>query len=177
MTFMGNSKPIRIKPVDKNLPFTKSDDIERFLGDFDDSACIGGASDMDKCTQVKLSIPDREMKNVIEGMEGCRGKSRLLLTWNMMEIWDSGLLPPYTLNNLNDLRDQLRSSGGVNNHVVNVKFQRYFWTMLSHLRTSDQVENGDPKMIGTKYHRDFPWGNSGEGCKYFDTRRGSSTQW
>lgn len=86
MTFMGNSKPIRIKPVDKNLPFTKSDDIERFLGDFDDSACIGGASDMDKCTQVKLSIPDREMKNVIEGMEGCRGKSRLLLTWNMMEI-------------------------------------------------------------------------------------------
>ena len=148
-------RPVKIKPADKGLIFKEGDDIERFLGDFDDAAYIDGASDLDKCIQVKFFIPDKEMKTVIEGMEGYRRKNWAMLKRNMIEIWGAGLLPLYTLNDLDALCDQLRTAGGIKTYGVYVKFQSKFRTMLNHLRASGQIEKGDSKIIATKYYRVF----------------------
>lgn len=66
---MEDPRPVKIKPADKHLGFREGDDIDRFLGNFDDADYIDGAPDMDKCIQVNFSIADKEMKNVLESME------------------------------------------------------------------------------------------------------------
>ena len=151
-------KPVKIKPADKGLVFKEGDDIERFLGDFEDAAYIDGASDLDKCIQVKFFIPDKDMKTMIESMEGYRKKSWVMLKRNMMEIWGAGLLPLYTLNDLDGLCDQLRAAGGIKNYGVYVKFQTKFRTMLNHLYASNQIDKGDSKIIAAKYYRVFSKG-------------------
>ena len=104
-TVMQDLRPVKIKPADKGLVFKEGDYIERFLGDFDYAADIDGASDLDKCIQVNFFIPDKDMKTVIDSMEGSRRKNWLMLKRNLVEIWGAGLLPLYTLNDLDGLCD------------------------------------------------------------------------
>lgn len=90
---MEDTKPRRIRPADENLGLKEGDDIDRFLCDFDDVSYVDGASDLDKCIQLKFYIPDKDLKTVVGSMEGYKRKKWSMLKRNMKQLWSAGLLP------------------------------------------------------------------------------------
>lgn len=125
------------------------------MSDFEDAAYVDGASDMDKCIQVKFFLSDNDTKTVVESMEGYRRKNWFLLKSNMMELWGAGMIPLYTLDDLDSLCDKLKNAGGIKSYDVYVKFQSKFRIMLQHLYSSGQIVRGDFKIIANKYFRVF----------------------
>jgi hypothetical protein len=152
----GKKKVVKIEPQDSELRFSRGDDVQKFLRDFEVAANVDGASGGDMAMQVCAFVNGKDLKEEIKELKG----------WGEGE-WDWKLLkmemkdryasvreaPKYTVEDLKELALDYECNGGIDSKLEFEGFRHKFDSILVYLKKYDYIDSEDE--VCNYYYRAF----------------------
>ncbi|KAG0148362.1 hypothetical protein CROQUDRAFT_41614 [Cronartium quercuum f. sp. fusiforme G11] len=84
-------------------------------------------------------------------MDGYKRKRWVILKNEMKQLWGAGLEPSYTLEDVFLLCSEMKKNGGITAYSAYFRFQSKFKTMVTYLKSSGQMGEGDSVSQGTSW--------------------------
>ena len=111
----GNHRPVKIKPLDKDLFFDGSNmPIEKFIKRYEAAARTDGATQLDLASQISPFIKGLDLKDEVEEMSGYEDCNWEILKKQLLNRFGSSLpLVKYTRHDLKDLVYSTSRGGGI----------------------------------------------------------------